>query len=284
MARVYTGTCNWSDHKDFYPEGLPPSQQLGYYAQHFPLVEIDSTFYRLMPTHHFRLWAERTPPGFIFNVKAFRELTYHDREKTPATETFRAFSAGLQPLRDAGKLRCVHFQYPPWFTFSQDNLEAIAAAQSYFPRDLFGVEFRHRSWLSGANATRTLAFLKTQGIVLTVVDEPQIGSGSVPIVIAVTNPRLAIVRFHGRNTQTWYGKFEKTADRFNYLYNEQELAEWVPRVRELAASAEEVHLLMNNNYGNYAVANARQLGLMLTEAGVGEVVPPAASSQPQLDL
>jgi 2-polyprenyl-6-methoxyphenol hydroxylase-like FAD-dependent oxidoreductase len=117
------------------------------------------------------------------------------------------------------------------------------------------------------------AALRAQGLALTVVDEPQLGSGSVPTVLSVTDPRLVIVRFHGRNSDKWYAKVKTTAERFDYLYNEDELRAWVPGVRQLAEQAAEVHLLFNNNAQDYAIQNARQLALLLGQEVGLDVVP-----------
>ena len=259
MARILVGTCNWSDHTDFYPPKLKPTDRLAYYARRFPIVEVDSTFYRIPPATYFARWAANTPDDFVFNVKAYRELTWHDRERAPEAATFETFGRTLQPLRDAGKLRCVHFQFPPWYKRSAENRDYILTAREFFPADTFGVEFRHRSWLDPEGRDETLRFLRENEIVHTVVDEPQIGSGSVPTVVAVTNPDLAIVRFHGRNAATWYKKGETSGDRFNYRYSRQELQEWLPALRELADASSEVHVLMNNNHANYAVVNAQDV-------------------------
>jgi uncharacterized protein YecE (DUF72 family) len=85
MSRIYIGTCNWADHAPFYPPGLPANQQISYYAERFPLVEVNASYYRLMPTRNCALWAERTPSSFVFDVKAFKQLTYHDRGQPPVT-------------------------------------------------------------------------------------------------------------------------------------------------------------------------------------------------------
>ncbi len=119
MTRVYVGTCSWSDHKGFYPQGLPSNQQISYYARHFPIVEINSTYYHMMPKRNFSLWAERTPDGFVFDVKPYRQLTWHDRRNPPDDEVTSVFRESLQPLRDAGKLGAVHFQFPPWFRYAK---------------------------------------------------------------------------------------------------------------------------------------------------------------------
>jgi len=196
---ILVGTCNWSDHTDFYPPGMKPTDRLPFYSRYFPIVEVDSTFYHMQPARNFERWAKVTPPDFVFNVKAYRELTKHDREKEPEEATFRAFEQALEPLREAGKLRAVHFQFPPWFTAREENAEYISYARSYFPKDRFAVEFRHRSWFEGEQSERTLELLKRNDAAHVVVDAPQIGSGTVPAVLAVTDPALAIVRFHGRN-------------------------------------------------------------------------------------
>src|SRR5438128_7090455 len=128
MSKILVGTCNWSDFKNFYPRGIKPNERLGYYARYFSLVEVDSTFYRLMPARNFELWAERTPDDFAFDVKAYRTLTRHGeshrpgerqngggRRAEPTDEDFRDFKESIEPLRQAGKLRALLFQFPPWF-------------------------------------------------------------------------------------------------------------------------------------------------------------------------
>jgi uncharacterized protein YecE (DUF72 family) len=264
MSRICVGTCSWADHTNFYPAGLPSNQQLTFYAQHFPLVEIDATFYHLMPERNFRLWAERTPAEFVFDVKPYRQLTWHDREKPPDDETFARFSTALQPLRDVGKLGAISMQFPPWFMVNARNLAYIRECRERFGIDRLSVEFRRREWLEGEHVAEVLDTLRSHQVGLTVVDEPQIGSGSVPTLLAVTTPELAVVRFHGRNAKMWYANVARTADRFDYLYSEAELKEWLPKVEELAQGARELHLLFNNNRDDYAVRNAHQLRMLLS--------------------
>jgi uncharacterized protein YecE (DUF72 family) len=280
MSTIYVGTSSWADHEHFYPADLPSNQQIAFYAQHYPIVEINSTFYALMPPRNFQLWTARTPKGFVFDVKPFRQLTWHDREHPPTDEVFAQFSQSLQPLRDAEKLGAINLQFPPWFKFEPDNVAFIRRCCEAFPEDRISVEFRHRSWLEGEHVPDLLATLREDSVGLTVVDEPQVGSGSVPTVLAVTNPALSVVRFHGRNAKTWYKKVERTADRFDYLYSEAEILEWVPKVRELAEQAREIHVLFNNNKGDYAVRNAHQLRLLLQETlKEHEIVSPTGPAQ-----
>lgn len=285
---VLVGTANWSDHQGYYPPGLKPAERIGYYAQHFPIVEVDSTYYTLQPQRNFEAWCRRTPEGFVFNVKAYRELTQHNRTperqvETPRAETFEKFSYSLEPMRECGKLKAVHFQFPPWFKYSEENKEYIATCQEFLPGDLLAVEFRHRSWLEGDNLDATLDFLRGQQLAYVMVDEPQLGSGTVPPVVAVTNPQLAVVRFHGRNAETWYKKgLNSSTERFKYLYTKDELQEWLPAIQQAAQQAEQVHVLMNNNYGNYAVKNAVEMMELLGQPAPQLELPDMSVSQPEL--
>jgi uncharacterized protein YecE (DUF72 family) len=284
---VLVGTSNWSDHQGFYPPGLKPAERIAYYARHFPVVSVDSTYYTLQPRRNFERWCERTPEGFVFDVKAYRELTQHDRDErgrveTPRAETFEKFSYSLEPMRECGKLRAVQFQFPPWFRHSDASFEYIATVREFFPDDLLAVEFRHRSWLEDESAERTLEFLRAHELAFVMVDEPQLGSGTVPPVVGVTNPDLAIVRFHGRNAETWYKKTASSTERFKYLYTQEELAEWLPAIERVRTEAKEVHLMLNNNYGNYAVRNAVDLMDLLGQSTPELELPDLPDDQPQL--
>jgi uncharacterized protein YecE (DUF72 family) len=277
MATILVGTCSWAEFTEWYPAGVKPSERIRYYAQHFPVVEIDSTFYHLMPRRNFEGWAEKTPEGFVFDVKAHRTLTRHgaayepgkvhadaDPEYDPSEDDFEKFKYQIEPLREKGKLRAIQFQFPPWFKRSPASLEHIEVCREYLREYLMAVEFRHHSWLEPAVAHETFAFLRDRDIVYTVVDEPQIGSASVPPLVAVTNPDLAIVRFHGRNAETWYLKGgESSRERFKYLYTTEELSEWAPKITEMANQACEVHVLMNNNYSSNAITNAQEMQQLL---------------------
>ena len=287
-AKILVGTCNWADHQGYYPPSLKSTERISYYARHFPVVEVDSTYYTLQPRRNFEAWCERTPKGFIFNVKAYRELTQHDRDEDgavemPRPETFDRFSYSLAPMRECGKLRAVHFQFPPWFRYGENNLEYIATVRGFLPDDLIAVEFRHGSWLQGDAADRTLDFLREHELAYVMVDEPQIGASTVPPTVAVTNPDLAIVRFHGRNAETWFKKgLQSSSERFKYRYTKGELAEWLPAVAEVSNTAREVHLLLNNNYGDYAVRNAVDLMELLGQPAPQIDLPDVPANQPQL--
>jgi len=266
-GRILVGTCNWSDHQEFYPEGLPPVGRLAYYARYFPLVEVDSTFYGIPPPRRTANWVDSTPESFLFNIKAYRALTYHEREGGQPREPTRSeesqFAACLIPIRESGKLRALHYQFPPWFAASPLNLDRLARLRERHPDDLVIVEMRNRSWAGPERFEQLLDLLSESRVSLCVVDEPQLGSGSFPRLVEVTDKRLTAVRFHGRNSETWYARGKTSGDRFNYLYRPGELREWVADIRRLATEAAEVHLLFNNNRSNYAVVNGLQMAEIL---------------------
>jgi uncharacterized protein YecE (DUF72 family) len=287
--RILVGTCNWADHKDFYPRGLAASGRLAYYARFFPIVEVDTTFYGIPKAEVAERWARTTPDPFVFNVKAYKSLTMHEREdgkpRAATDEEERDFMALLTPLRDAGKLRGVHYQFPPWFTANPANMDYISRLRDRHPQDRLIVEFRHQSWSEPGRFDAVTELLEEARMTYCIVDEPQLGSASMAPHMAVTSPELAVLRLHGHNYKTWYKKGETSADRFDYLYPEEELLEWVPRIRALADRANEVHVLFNNNRSNYAVINGLQMGRLL-DLGLRspESIPGAdpAIEQPEL--
>jgi uncharacterized protein YecE (DUF72 family) len=268
---------------------MSAAERLGYYAQHFSLVEVDGTYYRPPSPGLARSWAERVPEGFCFDVKAYGLLTGHpvdpvtlwpDINETiagaaavkgrvyahhlpPASleEVWDRFVGALRPLQDAGRMGAVLLQYPPWFVPRSSNREELARLPGRLSGAKACVEFRAPGWLSEEERPRTLGLLRDLGLALVVVDAP--ASSGLATVLETTSEDLAVVRFHGRSDQTWRAPNVSAAERFRYLYSEEELAQWAPRAKALAERASRVHLLMNNCYQDYGVRNAAQLAMML---------------------
>jgi len=313
-ARILVGTCSWTDkslldcHCFYPPEAKTPEARLRFYASRFPIVEVDSTYYGLpTDTKNAALWVERTPPEFVFDVKAFRLLTHHptppealpkdmrealgalarqkrnlyyrDLPERLRDDVWRRFADALLPLDSAGKLGVVLFQFPPWFLPGSDSTAHILEAQQRLPQYRVAVEFRNNRWLSEANRDPTIDLMRRHSIPLVCVDEPQGFASSVPPLSEPTAD-VAVVRFHGRNRDMWERKGATTADRFDYLYSEKELREWISPVERLAAATREVHVLMNNCVRDKAVVNAGQMRMLLgawRHSNAGEdFSPPAA--------
>ena len=299
VGNVRVGTASWTERtllaaRAFYPASAnTPERRLRYYATHFPVVEVDSTYYALPDATRARAWAERTPADFVFGVKAYAALTDHpleparlDRDlqaalpadvrsrrrvyprELPAAvrdELWVRFRANLAPLQAAGKLAYLLFQMPRWFVPARTTLAWLEALAGRFPETAVAVEFRAAGWMSEVRRARTLDLLRACGLVYVSVDEPQGLRSSVPPVAAATSDALAVVRFHGRRAATWEKPGIGTTERFGYLYRREELGEWVDRLRDLAGRSRAVHVLMNNCYRHYAVQNAKELAGLLVE-------------------
>jgi len=302
LTPIRIGTCSWADEalsKYFYPPKFPAKERLAYYADHFDTVEVDSTYYRLPGESMVQGWADRTPDGFTMHVKAFGLMTRHPvklevlpedlqsampvdergRVDRPPRElrgeVFRRFLAALEPLRAGGKLGGILFQLPPYVVYKDRSLEYLEWAREQLGGDTMLVEFRHRSWLDDENVAATLSFLESIDAAYVTVDAPKSDTAKnlVPTVPAVTNG-IAYVRFHGRNMATWNKRGGSAAERFDYLYSDEELEEWTPTLRELGGQSKEAYAFFNNNSSSQdpqnplgrisqAAANAQQLRRLL---------------------
>ncbi|HEX2417512.1 MAG TPA: DUF72 domain-containing protein [Micromonosporaceae bacterium] len=287
MGDIRVGTASWTDKtllaSGWYPDDVDTAEErLAYYAQQFPLVEVDSTYYTPPAERTAELWAARTPPGFVFNIKAFGLLTGHPtrvnaiyKELRPETDKanvylkdlqpqvlediWARFLSSLDPLAAAGKLGALLFQFPPWFTIRRSNKQYLLEVVHRCEPFKVIVEFRHASWFTGDNIVETLRFLRRHEISYVSVDMPQGHSSSIPPVLEATSD-LAVVRFHG-HSEKWTSK--NIYEKFGYLYPERELADWAPKLASLAEQAENTHVLLNNCYRDYAQRNAQQLQALL---------------------
>ena len=264
MGQLLIGTSSWTDHEPFYPPGIKPAERLRFYARYFPIVEVNSTYYRIPERRVVEGWVQRTPPGFVFDVKPPRELTSTPEEPggeapTPDADVAKTFAEAIAPLAEAGKLGAITFQFPPSYRNTEEHREYLRLLPELLPGFPLSVEFRRRDWLDEEHAEETLELLREAGLSFTMVDEPQIGVGSVPPLYAVTNPQLAVIRFHGRNAETWYRFTGKTGERFNWDYKPEELEEWRPKILRAVEEARAVHVFFNTNAGNQGPRNATLL-------------------------
>ena len=278
-ATVRLGTCSFADEgllKAWYPRGVStPKARLAYYAERFDTVEVDSPFYHLPDPAVTGRWAQRTPPEFVFHVKAHATMTHH--EPAEQEQAFAEFRASLEPLELSGKLRGILVQYHPRFVKSPDAKEELARVGALLDPLVPLVEFRHRSWLEEGERADTFAFLERSGLAYVSVDAPPTRASNVLPPVAAATHRVAYVRFHGRNVKTWNIRSEKSSDRFDWMYSEEELADWVPKVGNLAGQADEVYALFNNNRDDYAPRSAAIFRGLLDDAGIratGGIEPP----------
>jgi uncharacterized protein YecE (DUF72 family) len=242
MGSLLLGTSGW-DYPEWVGRFYPPrgvTDRLRYYASVFPIVEVDSTFYRLPPPSVTASWARRTPARFRFAAKFPQSITHELRLERTADELAR-FLEVLAPLRDAGKLVAALLQLPPSLRFDREKARAFYAS---LPKDLpVAVEFRERSWL----AADSYALLREYGLANVIVDGPHL-----PVAAEVTAP-FAYVRWHGHGAPIWY----------DYTYSAAELGAWVPRLRALTEEARTVYGFFNNHFRGDAAVNCRSLADLL---------------------
>ncbi len=278
-ATVRLGTCSFADEgllKAWYPRGVSTSKaRLAHYSERFDTVEVDSPYYHLPDPDVTGRWAQRTPPEFVFHVKAHASMTGH--EDADRETAFADFRRSLEPLELSGKLRGILLQYHPRVVKSAEAKAELEAVRELLDPLVPLVEFRHRSWLEEDERADTFAFLERNGLAYVSVDAPRTRASNVLPPVAAATHAVAYVRFHGRNAKTWNIKAEKSSERFNWMYAEEELAEWVDDLGRLAQEADEVYALFNNNRDDFAPRSALLLRGLLDEAGVdasGGIEPP----------
>ena len=301
---ILVGVASWTDPSMtapgvFYPEGVStPEARLRYYADRYPIVEVDSTYYAIPARRMAELWTARTPDGFTFDVKAHALMTGQPSEVTRLPKELRAalpaslagksriyetdlpddvrdrvwglFLDALEPLRASGRLGAILLQYPKWVGPSRANAAMIEDARTRLEGWPAAVELRNRAWFDDRTRQRTLDLLRRNQLAYVAVDSPPGFQSSVPAVAEATSGRLAVVRFHGRNTETWEARVTQVSQRFRYLYDETQLREWLPMIRAISEQTEEVHLVFNNCYGNYATTNALEMSGLLLREGIAQ--------------
>lgn len=297
-GEVRFGTASWTDPTMtasgvFYPDGAKTAEErLRYYASQFPVVEVDSTYYALPAKRTAESWVERTPKDFVFDVKAHALMTGQPTETSRLPKSvkqelpgelsekrriyrkdlpnelldavYTQFRDALEPLIQAGKLGAVFLQFPKWVFPSNEARDLILETRERLGVPI-AVEFRHGSWFNEKNAERTVKFLQHNKIPYVAVDEPQGFKSSVPPVIVPTSEELAVFRFHGRNKENWEKKDIPPSERFRYLYDEDELADWTPKIAAVAKKTKQTHAIYNNCFSNYGTTNAREAAKLLAE-------------------
>lgn len=246
-----------------------------YYSERFDTTEVDSPYYHLPDPAVAGRWAQRTPPDFVFHVKAHASMTGH--EPADQRQAFAAFRASLEPLELSGKLRGILLQYHPRFVKSGEAKRELETVRELLDPLVPLIEFRHRSWLEEGERADTFAFLERNGLAYVSVDAPRTRASNVVPPVAAATHAVAYVRFHGRNAKTWNIRAEKSWHRFDWMYSAEELAEWVGNLGRLAGEADEVYAMFNNNRDDFAPRSAAILRGLLDEAGVaaaGGLEPP----------
>jgi uncharacterized protein YecE (DUF72 family) len=277
-AELRIGTSGWN-----YPSGkgtwngvfYPPSRgrakgfdELAFYAQHFNTVEVNNTFYGQPRAEVTKAWAARTPAGFEFSVKLYRKFTHPKMvDFEPATVfDIDEFKRGIDPLASAGKLGALLAQFPPSFKSDAASVDYLDTLLEAFAGYELAVELRHRSWSDAFG--ETFALLRRHGAAFVQIDEPKfklsIAQNQLPNI-----PTFYYMRLHGRNAAQWW-THEKSEDRYNYLYSEAEIAEFVETIDAARSIVKKAYVYTNNHFSAKSIANATMIKKQLGQPVEGE--------------
>ncbi|MFQ5945986.1 MAG: DUF72 domain-containing protein, partial [Anaerolineae bacterium] len=262
-------------------------------------IDISITIHVLVTLGALRVWVERTPDDFTFHIKLYSLFTLHGAgikampkdirealpeeakkkpriywDKTPShirEEMVQRYKDALQPLHEVGKLGYVLAQFGHWVYPNGRNRAHIEMLKEAMDPYIVAAEFRNLRWLDPDGIENTLEFLEEREIPFVSVDEPQGFKSSVPPVAAATSDNIAVIRFHGRNSEKWEAKgLKSSAERFDYWYAAEEMEEWKPRIEVMQGRAAQVFAMMNTNNSNQGPANAlllQQVMGLIPEAG-----------------
>jgi uncharacterized protein YecE (DUF72 family) len=297
-SKILIGTASWSDPgfvEHWYPKKMPAGDRLAWYAQHFEMVEVNSSFYSVPDPRLVERWCRSTPDGFVFDVKLHQLLSRHSTNQKllpPALQKIAEADAKgrvnltakieramidelrrpLEILRREGKLGALLLQLSPGFSPRKHELDELEELLGQLSDYRMAIELRNRNWVEGDNLDSTLEFFRKHSATLVSVDAPAEKHFTImpPKINAVTNPDLAYLRLHGRDAHA-YTTGKTVAARFNYDYSDAEIDEVAERARDLAGEAKEVHVIFNNNALDYAPHAALRM-----RNALGQIIPPMA--------
>ncbi|MHB1000257.1 MAG: DUF72 domain-containing protein [Armatimonadota bacterium] len=253
--RIGTSGFSYDDWKGFfYPEKTRKGDMLAYYAQHFKVVEINSSYYAMPSPITFERMSAKTPDDFEFVIKAHQDIT-HAPQVSP--DSFKSFNNALEPLIAQKKLGCVLAQYPWNFKHTPANIDRINQLRDGFEDVPVIVEFRNSEWVSES----TFKLLRDNNLGFCCVDEPKLKGLMPPLAVATSS--IGYLRFHGRNAAKWW-QHEEAWQRYDYRYSENELQEWIPMIASLAQVTDKSYVFFNNHYQSKAADNAKQFCDMLS--------------------
>ena len=263
MATYHVGTAGWS-YEDWegivYPSDKPRGfHPLPYIAGLVDIVEINNTFYRPAPPAMALSWLRRVEafPAFLFAVKLHQAFTH--RKEPFGQKDVDDFRAGVDPLRLRARLAAVLIQFPWSFLNTEANRDRLARLFALFAEYPLALEVRHASWL----APEVLCLLEEHRVAFCNIDQPVFRDSVGPTALSTT-PEFGYVRLHGRNARNWFRAGAGRDDRYDYLYDKDELQEWIDRIKQLGQKSGKVYVITNNHYRGQAMANALQIKNMIS--------------------
>ncbi len=276
---VYFGVAGWSyeDWKGIvYPdESSRDFDELTYISHYFDAIELNNTFYRPPSKYMSKAWIRKTlsNPDFKFTAKLWKKFTHEKEEITP--QDISIFKEGINPLAEENKLGALLVQFPWSFKYSSEAIRILNNIIKDFREYPLVMEFRHNSWL----LKEALNFLQENNVGFCNIDQPVIGASIKPT--AYNTSEIGYIRLHGRNYKDWFREDAGRDNRYNYLYSNEELEEWVNKVRKIKERTKEIYVIANNHYRGKAVVNALQMKSMYHNHKI-EVPKPLLNNYPIL--
>jgi uncharacterized protein YecE (DUF72 family) len=291
--QILVGVASWADPefiRDWYPHGMPQYQLLPYYAKHFNMVEVNSTFYAIPGKNIVARWAKQTPSNFTFDIKLPRILSWHstppdtlpsglrkfakpkgrgvERTHELVSEAVNVMNEVLKPLDQTGKMGIALLQLSPSFSPRNHKVDELGELLDELPWPT-AVEFRNAGWAQGEQLKQTFDYLTKHDTAFVNVDGPRSKHFMIMPSICMANlSDYTYVRCHGRNAQGYiHGR--TVAERFNYDYPDNELEEIADCVIGLARGTKRVHVVFNNNRSDYAPSAAERLQRILSKRPEG---------------
>ncbi|AEF82602.1 DUF72 domain-containing protein [Leadbettera azotonutricia] len=262
MSKILVGTCGFY-YTDWlgvvYPEGTPKKDFLSLYARRFRTVELDYTYYSMPKAENLAKMLVDGGASLTFSVKAHQSLT-HKIDPAKWEQDAKTFREAIDPVLRAGRLEAVLVQFPYSFKYEEKNRRYLDSLLSFFSGVPLAVEFRNNEWFND----KLIEGMKKRGISLVSLDMPELAHLP-PSMDLVTAP-VSYIRLHGRNKDAWWGSDEVA--RYDYLYEDQELSEWVDRLKMVALEADKILVYFNNHAKGQAVQNAQSLMKILEKAGL----------------
>ena len=297
-GNILIGTASWTDPgfvERWYPQKMAAHERLAWYAQHFAMVEVNSTFYSVPDPRMVERWCATTPDRFTFDVKLHQLFSFHSTQRkllppelqriaqTDAKEKvntspelqdalLESFLRPMSILQSAGKLGVFLLQLSPAFSPRKHHLSELQPLVEKLVDYQLAIEFRNRNWVVGDQLRFTVDFLRKRNVGFVNVDAPASDHFSVvPSELnEITNPNFSYLRLHGRDPKA-YLTGKTVAARFNYDYSDKEIEEVADRSRQLAQDAKDVHVVFNNNNLDYAPRAATRLRKALGQ----RIAPPS---------
>lgn len=264
---ISIGVSGWS-YPDWagivYPRPKPKGfSELAYIASFLDAVEVNMSFYRPPTPAMGEEWLRQVAnnPDFRFTAKLWQRFTHEQRSPWTPAEA-RLFKEGIRPLHEANRLGALLMQFPWSFRPTPENRDRLNRLADEFHDLPCAVEVRHTAWHTPENRNS----FREWGLNFCNIDQPA-GRDNIGMTNTATGP-VAYYRFHGRNSSAWFDREADRNDRYNYLYTDSELAQWVTNITAIVAQVEQVFAMTNNHYRGQAVVNALQLKAQITKEKV----------------